>query len=162
MRALSALAFFFVVARAAQAGAWQTYYNDRFGATAEVPAGWRIGEEPENNDGRIFTSPDGRASVTVSGSYAVIPRVQELEIMTRPEPGETIDYKREGRDWIVVSGRKGGRIFYRKSLLSCGATVWNSVYLDYPAAGKAAFDPIVAHVASSLRGGKGYGTGDCR
>ncbi|MBL1256338.1 hypothetical protein [Methylocystis sp. Sn-Cys] len=162
MRFLGALAFLIFTFTAAQAGDWRTYRNDRFGAAADIPVGWRMGEAPENDDGRVFTSPDGRASVTVSGSYAVLPRFQEVEIMTKPGAGETVDYKRQGRDWIVASGRKGDRIFYRKSLLSCGGTVWNSVYLDYPAAEKAAFDPIVAHVAGSLRGGKGYGTGNCR
>jgi hypothetical protein len=153
--------FLFLFATAAQAGGWQTYRNDRFGATADIPAGWRMGEAPENDDGRVFTSPDGRATITVSGIFVALPRFQEFAIMTKPGDGETIDYKRQGRDWLVVSGRKGDRIFYRRSLLSCGATVWNSVYLDYPAAEKASFDPIVAHIAGSLRGGKGYGT-DCR
>lgn len=161
MRMLATLIFLLQMA-AAQAGGWQTYRNDRFGATADIPAGWRMGQAPENDDGRVFTSPDGRATITVSGIFVVLPRFQEIELMTKPAAGETIDYKRQGRDWIVVSGRKGDRIFYRKSLLSCGGTVWNTVYLDYPAADKAAFDPIIAHVATSLRGGKGWGTGKCR
>jgi hypothetical protein len=147
---------------AAQAAGWSTYRNERFGATADIPAGWRMGAAPENDDGRVFASPDGRATITVSGINVVLPRGEERAIMTAPGAGETVDYKREGRGWLVVSGRKGDRVFYRKSLLSCGGTVWNTVYLDYPAAEKKAFDPIVAHVAASLRGGKGYGTGDCR
>ncbi len=162
MKKLVLLFLFISSPIAAQAGGWQTYRNDRFGATADIPAGWRMGEAPANDDGRVFTSPDGRATITVSGSLDVLPRFQEIEIMTQPNAGETIDYKRQGRDWIVVSGRKGDRIFYKRSLLSCGGTVWNTVYLDYPAAEKAAFDPIVGHVAGSLRGGKGWGTGKCR
>lgn len=162
MRILAALVFLLSTATAAQAGGWQTYRNDRFGATADIPAGWRMGEAPENDDGRVFTSPDGRTTITVSGIFVVLPRFQEIEILTKPNAGETVDYTRQGRNWVVVSGRKGDRIFYKRSLLSCGGAVWNTVYLDYPAAEKAAFDPIVAHVAGSLRGGKGYGTGRCR
>lgn len=154
--ALAALA-----ATAAHAASWQTYANDRFGSTADIPAGWRAGEAPANDDGRVFTAPDGRASITVSGSHSVLPRTQEIGIMTAPGDGETVEYRREGRDWVVVSGYKGDRIFYRKALLSCHGAVWNTVSLDYPAAAKAAFDPIVAHVAGSLRGGKGWGT-DCK
>ncbi len=157
---LAALAAFAIAA--AHAESWRTYRNDRFGATADVPAGWRMGEAPENDDGRVFSSPDGRARITISGAYAVLPRAEELDIMLKPDAGETIDYKHQGGDSLVVSGRKGDRIFYRRSLLSCGGTVWNTVYLDYPAAEKRAFNSIVAHVAGSLRGGKAYGTGNCR
>jgi hypothetical protein len=151
-----------LAASPAFAADWRAYRNDRFGTSADIPAGWRMGEEPANSDGRIFTSPDGRATITVSGSYAVLPRAEEFALRLAADQGKTIQYKKQGRDWLVVSGRNGARIFYRKSLLSCGGEVWNSVSLDYPADEKAAFDPIVAHVAGSLRGGKGYGTGDCR
>ncbi|WP_363348356.1 hypothetical protein [Methylocystis echinoides] len=147
---------------AAQAESFQRYHNDRFGVTADVPTGWRMGAAPENDDGRVFSSPDGFAEIIVSGGFAVLPISEEIALKLKPETGETIDYKSQGRDRLVVSGRKGDRIFYRKSLLGCSGTVWNSVSLDYPAAAKAAFDPIVARVAGSLRGGKGYATGACR
>lgn len=155
LAAIAALA-----ATAAQAGAWRTYANDRFGATADFPAGWRMGPAPENDDGRVFTSPDGRATITISGSLASLPRAEMIDLMTKPDAGETVDYKKVEKDRVVVSGRKGDQIYYSKSLLSCRGTVWNSVYLTYPAAEKKAFDPIVAHVAGSLRGGKGLWT-DC-
>lgn len=147
---------------ASDAASFRPYHNDRFGVTADVPAGWRMGEAPENDDGRVFSSPDGSAEIIVSGGFVVLPAAEEFALRLKPEAGETIDYTSRGRDRIVVSGRKGDRIFYRKSVLSCGGTVWNSVSLDYPAASKTAFDPIVARVAGSLHGGKGYGTGACR
>ncbi|WP_457796724.1 hypothetical protein [Methylocystis sp. S23] len=159
MRALLA-AILTAAATAATAASWQTYRNDRFGTTADVPAGWRMGPEPGNSDGRVFASPDGAAEIRIFGGYSVLSQDEEFGVRLRPSPGETIDYRRRGRDWLVASGRKGDRIFYRKSLLSCGAKVWNSVYLDYPAARRQAFDPIVAHVAASLRGGRGVD--DCR
>ncbi len=143
------------------AASFRRYRNDRFGATADVPAGWRMGEAPENDDGRAFSSPDGSARIIVSGSFVVLPMEEEFALRLKPDAGETVEYKQRGRDWLVVSGHKGDRIFYRKSVLSCGGTVWNSVSLDYPAARKAAFDSIVARVSGSLRGGKGYGTGAC-
>jgi serine/threonine-protein kinase len=158
---LPLIAFVLVATTVAAAAPWKTYANDRFGATADYPAGWRAGEAPANNDGLVFTAPDGRATITISGSHSVLPRAQEIEIMTTPADGETVDYKSRGRDWIVLSGRRGDRIYYRRSLLTCHGTVWNTVSLDYPAAEKAAFDPIVAHVAASLRGARGWGT-DCR
>lgn len=150
------------MALAAQADSFRRYRNDRFGTVADVPAGWRMSAAPENDDGRVFTSPDESAEVIVSGGFAALPLDEEFALRLKPDSGETIDYKRRGRDWLVVSGRKGDRIFYRKALLGCGGTVWHSISLDYPAVDKKAFDPLVARVAASLRGGKGYGTGDCR
>jgi hypothetical protein len=38
---------------------WRSYHNDRFGTTADVPAAWKMQPPPENDDGRIFVSPDG-------------------------------------------------------------------------------------------------------
>lgn len=162
MRALLALLFAGILATAAQAESFRRYRNDRFGTAADVPAGWRMGAAPENDDGRTFSAPDGSAKILVWGGFAVLPPDEEFALRMKPDTGETVDYKSRGRDWFVVSGRKGDRIFYRKSLLGCGGTVWHSVLLDYPAANKKAFDPIVTRVAGSLRGGEGYGTGDCR
>ena len=154
MKRFVAASLALVAASAAFAGEWRRYHNARFGVSAEVPVDWRMGPPPENDDGRVFASPEGDAEIIVSGSHVLEPLDQEFARMLAPD-GATVEYKSRGRDRVVVSGRKGARIYYRKALLSCGATVWNSVYLEYPAARKAAFDPIVAHVAASLRGGKG-------
>ncbi len=156
MRIFLAALFAILALRNASAESWRAYHNERFGTTAEVPESWRMGPPPENNDGRVFTSPDGRAQIVVSGMFSIGPRSEEFALRLGPLEGEIIEYERRGRDWLVVSGVKGDKIFYRKSLLSCGDTIWNSVFLQYPASEKEKYDPIVAHVAASLRSGKGY------
>lgn len=156
MRILGAVLFAILAASSASAWSWRVYHNERFGTTAAVPADWRMGAPPENNDGRIFTSPDGRAEIVVSGMLSIGPRSEEFALRLGPLDGEIIEYERRGRDWVVVSGVNGERIFYRKSLLSCGDTIWNSVFLQYPANEKEKYAPLVAHVAASLRAGKGY------
>lgn len=138
-------------AQSASAESWRAYHNARFGTTAEVPEGWRMGAPPENNDGRVFTSPDGRAQIIVSGMFSIGPRSEEFALRLGPLEDEIIEYDRRGRDWLVVSGVKGEKIFYRKSLLSCRDTIWNSVFLEYPASEKDKYDALVAHVAASLR-----------
>jgi hypothetical protein len=50
--------------------------------------------------------------------------------------GEQITHLRAERTWIEVSGFKGDRIFYRKSVLACGGTSWHEVTLEYPAEAK--------------------------
>lgn len=146
----------------AQAGLWQTYVNDRFGATADVPANWKAGEPPANNDGQAFTSPDGRASITVSGILNVDDTVAEA-FASREEAfdGETITYKHRDKHSVIVSGTKGDRIFYRKSILACRDQVWDSVSIEYPAAQKQAFDSIVSRVAGSLKAGRSWQVAEC-
>jgi serine/threonine-protein kinase len=142
---------------------WQTYRNERFGATADVPAGWKPEPPPENNDGLRFVSPDGRSSVSVSGSIHGYDSIGEaLDTFERPRQGERITYKvRRGR-WLVVSGVRGGRIFYRKLLIGCRGTIWSGVDIDYPAGEKRAFDPLVTHISQSLRSGPGAEAEACQ
>ena len=47
--------------------------------------------------------------------------------------GEQITRLRGERSWIEVSGFKGDRIFYRKSVLACGGTSWHEIAFEYPA-----------------------------
>ena len=160
----SAVAFAVALSLAVPAAAaeWQTYVNERFGTTAEVPAGWRAGEPPANGDGLSFASPDGKAVIAVYGGFQVYDTVAEgMAALEEPLDGETITYHRRGNRSVIVSGLRGGTIFYRKWLLSCGDAVWNGVSIEYPAADKAAYDDLVTHVAGSLTPGRGYQTDDC-
>jgi hypothetical protein len=130
------------------------YVNPRFGAAALVPDGWSAGPEPVNGDGRSFISPDGAATETIFGANRSGASIAEdIARLAAPLEGETVTYVKRGKKFAVVSGVKDGRIFYRKSLLSCGDTIWNSVAFDYPAARKEAFDALVARIAASLHGG---------
>ena len=162
IRSAVVLAVALSLAGPAAAAEWQTYVNERFGTTAEVPSGWRAGEPPANGDGLSFTSPDGKAVITVYGGFQVYDTVAEgMAALEEPLEGETITYHHRGDRTVTVSGLRGGTIFYRKWLLSCGDTVWNGVSIEYPAADKAAYDDLVARVAKSLKAGRGYETEDC-
>jgi serine/threonine-protein kinase len=147
----------------ADAGAWLTYHNDRFGATADVPKGWTMGPAPENDDGRVFTAPDGAARLIISGSLNIEDNLDDaFKFYETPHAGDTITYKRRIGPAITISGTSGTNILYAKHLLSCHNQIWNSIYLLYPAAQKAAFDAIAIHVAKSLRPGPGYQIENCR
>jgi hypothetical protein len=136
----------------AQADGFRLYSNPRFGATAEVPSEWRADPPPENGDGQIFRSPDGRGSLTISGILRVEATPEEaMKEEELPSEGENIAYHTHGRRLVVVSGFNGDKIFYRKSLLVCGDRIWSHIYLEYPAAQKTDYDAIVAHIAQSLR-----------
>ncbi len=148
---------------AAAAQSWRPYANARFGTMADVPRDWRAGREPENADGLQFSSPDGQASITVSGSLHVWDTIGEaMAIMETPDDGATVTYRRRGKRMLILSGTRGDTIFYRKSILSCRDRIWNSVSIEYPARRKAAYDALVTHVSGSLRfGGRSAQIPDC-
>ena len=151
---LSVFCLVAVCASAAAAPAWKHYANDRFGVTADVPADWQAQPPPENDDGLVFLSPDGKAKLIVNGGYVMEDSAAAaLAEEAKPYDGERATYTQRGAHTVTVSGFEGDKIFYRHSLLSCGAQVWSKVYLEYPADEKAALDPIVAHVVASLRSG---------
>ena len=152
---LAAIALLAVAAAATAAPQYRTYANARFGTTAEVPADWKADPPPENGDGLRFRSADQRASITVSGSLHVFDTIDEaMKIYEEPGNGETVTYRHREPRALVISGTRGDTIFYARHILSCGDQIWNSVYLEYPAAEKAAYDALVTHVARSLRPGR--------
>ena len=73
-----ALAIGLAIAAPASAGEWRTYTNERFGTTADVPAGWRENPPPANGDGLSFTSPDGAATVAVYGGFQAFDTLAEM------------------------------------------------------------------------------------
>jgi hypothetical protein len=147
----------------APAADYRNYANARFGTAADVPAGWRADEEPENGDGLVFRSPDGKASVTVSGSLHVWDTIDEaMKIYEEAGQGETITYRHREPRVLVVSGTRGDTIFYARHVLSCRDQIWNNVHIEYPAAQKAAYDAMVTHIARSLHGGPNGTVPRCR
>jgi hypothetical protein len=76
--------------------------------------------------------------------------------MAKPLIGETITYEKRGPEWIVVSGTKGDRIFYKKSILTCHDTIWNDLWSEYPDADKQKYEALVTHVSASLHTGESY------
>jgi serine/threonine-protein kinase len=139
---------------------WATYRNARFGTTVEYPARFRPGRPPENDDGLSFTAADG-ATLSVWGSFNALEHdVAGLETFLREslDGGERITYRAAGRNWLVLSGTHGERIFYRRYVLSHRDEIINAFAIGYPAGVAAGYDPIVARIARSLRPGRGYQT----
>ena len=129
------------------------YVNDRFGVSVDVPADWRAEPPPENDDGRTFDSPDGAARILVYGGFQLgRSATQAMDEKARPREGERVTYLKRGARSVTVSGFAGSTIFYRRSLLTCGDQVWNTVEITYPASERRGYDRLVARLAASLRG----------
>jgi hypothetical protein len=64
--------------------------------------------------------------------------------------GEQITYQRRGLTWIAVSGYWSDHIFYRKTNLACGGTVWHHIEFGYPRRDKKIMDAAVARMAHGM------------
>ena len=100
--------------------------------------------------GRRYVSPIGDAWLaTYKSPVTQEPLSQHLKAVAFAE-GEEITYLRGERDWLVVSGVKGNRIFYRKVALTCDKRTWEHIAFEYPAETKRAFDGLVTRSARVL------------
>ena len=143
-------------ARAAKASDWLSYQNDRYGTTIDYPDLFKMQPPPDADDGRKFKSADG-ADFTVSASYfaldLTIAKYRDF-IVKNLDPGSAITYETRGKNWFVISGTVGDKIFYEKHRLSHGMN--EDFVMSYPASTKQTYDPIVARMAKSFRSGNGF------
>ncbi len=142
---------------------WRSYLNGRFGISVDVPAEFQAQEAPTNDDGRLFSSVTSGASLLVFGAYNVFdqsPAAYLSELVSSPDVFTSVEYQRQGRDWIVASGFLGDDIVYQKTVFSCGGEVLSTLILTYPKSDKTRMDPVVTRVSKSLKAGRGYGTPD--
>lgn len=139
-----------LAAMAAHSESWRTYHNGKYGASARYPANWKVGPLSPLGDGRSFTSPDGRAIITIAGLPG---GPEDLGIYAQAQANQVVIYRNINSKRVILSGTQGSNVFYQKSLLTCSGTIWVQVFLQYPQSEKAKYDPIVTHVAASLHGG---------
>jgi serine/threonine-protein kinase len=152
-----------LAAGAARADDWLTYQNDRYGTTIDYPDLFKMQPPPDADDGRKFEAADG-ADFTVSASYfaatyfapdLTVAKYHDYIVKTL-DHGAAITYETRGKNWFVISGTLGDKIFYEKHLLSHGAQMNEDFVMSYPASVKQTYDPIVARMAKSFRPGKGF------
>ncbi|MGH9820990.1 MAG: hypothetical protein ACRD43_12560 [Pyrinomonadaceae bacterium] len=131
------------------------YTNDRFFFSIEYPSDLlKMLPPPDNDDGRTFRSADKQIEMQVWGEYNAESRTLQ-ERYERDLKGftEKPAYMVSKRDWYVLSGTKDDKIFYEKVLVRRrGDTdIFFTFTIEYPAAQKAKFDPIVKRMADSFK-----------
>src|SRR5215470_16553977 len=83
-----------------------------------VPDTWTLLPRAPDSLGRRFVSPSGDAWLW----YFAVPA--DREAAGSPAPAEQVTYEARGSDWIVTSGFRADRIFYRRAMLACNNTKW--------------------------------------
>jgi len=142
-------------------GGWSRYTNEQFGTVLEVPLQiFKVTEPaPEDGDGREFEADDG-SRLSVYGTYApyaVMIRFDEYTkdlLADAQRRGLEVTYRKGGKGWIVFSGHQGDSIRYTKVVEGCEAA--HELLIEYPAAKKALYDPVVARLSRTLSCRRGH------
>ena len=139
-------------AASAQLADWRAYTNARFGVAVEYPDVFSVrSAEPDNGDGQSFATADGRAKLTVYGSYNADGRTPAQLLEAYKTEGVDYSYAQTGRGWFVLSGTKGDTIGYMRCNLGPRADVVGCFDIEYPAAEAARWAPVVERLGRSLR-----------
>jgi hypothetical protein len=125
-----------------------------------VPSGWTLLSPEPQSYGRRYVSPRGDAWLW----FFAVPANREAAVDANtdrpaPAPPERVTYEARGGDWVVSSGYKGDRIFYRRAMLACNGTKWRHIEFEYPASEKRLLDDFVTRTSFALRAYQNVGCG---
>jgi hypothetical protein len=113
-----------------------------------LPAGWRLVHADPSRWEQRFVSPDGLATFSTIAAPADRDAPSYFRAFASAA-GERVTYQRRGRGWLVVSGYKDDKIFYRKALFACDG-VWLNFAFEYPITQKRAFDALVTRASKQF------------
>jgi hypothetical protein len=135
----------------AEEDGWKTVEVPRFGCQANIPVVAFTQPEPPNDEGLTFTAPDG-ATVSVRGRYNMpAETIVAMERSLRQSSAfASVVYRAIGPDWLVLSGYRGGDVYYARFVLSSDRHVVCSVDIDYPTARRQYYDPLNGKIGKSL------------
>lgn len=134
---------------------FKEYFNDRFGFSVDYPADFKEQPPPENNDGQEFRSIDEKVQELAWGEYndildnvKTVSQHQAFDKQMLAKDRWTVTYQPKGSNWYVLSGKKGQRIMYQRTIV--GPSVVQTVRLEYPANLQSDYASIVERIARSL------------
>ncbi len=143
-----------ILTASAQSG-WSVYRNPDFEYELLYPPyNFEADTSRSSETTSVFRSTDGGATLTAFGSF----NEENMSIanyratIIRDFPGyDKITYGPMTATWFVLSGFRGGDVYYQKVMFACGGKVVNVFALKYPAVEKWKYDPIVVGVERNFR-----------
>jgi serine/threonine-protein kinase len=115
-----------------------------------IPEDWTM-TRPRAQE-RRFTSPDRTAWLSLYAAPAGRETVRDhIEKLKHHFGAGEVTYERDGSTWLVLSGYKGNRIFYRRATLACAGRAWHYLEFEYSRAEKRAFDQFVTRASYALK-----------
>jgi hypothetical protein len=132
---------------------WKIYKDADFSCVLDYPAGLFGPQAVPPGKPRLFSSRDGDVYFRIQGMENPdrwSPQTIREKYVTANVPGDLI-YDRTRSDFVVLSGHRGGNIFYTKVAVSSDRSSACILEITYPRAEKQAFDRIVTRMSRSLR-----------
>ncbi|WP_073614918.1 hypothetical protein [Desulfopila aestuarii] len=105
---------------------------------------------PDNGDG-IQLFDRNKFMMIASGINNATDNTLSTEMAEQGMAFDSITYRKEGDNWFVLSGFKGGDILYLKTYVGKGSI--NHLYIQYAVNQKKEYDTIVSHLSRSFKPG---------
>jgi hypothetical protein len=115
-----------------------------------VPPGWSTQPVEGRRDVIHYVSPDRQAVLTLRDIPTRGASVRETFSDFSRDAGGPITYTRLAKSWFVISGYRGGEIFYVRVDRACDGQRWHVAELTYPRDQKAKMDPAVIRASHAL------------
>ena len=140
-------------AAVAQPARWQTYVDPEFGTRIDYPA-YLFPAGPSLTTTGVAFVGDGTYLEIFARQWDAVDTVEDLVAVLEDGPGyENVTYSPRGERWLVVSGYRGGNVFYEKFFVINGTV--QAFFFEYPRAQRAIYDPLVEILENSFRSGPG-------
>ena len=151
-------------AHAGRLDQWTTVKNERRGFAIAYPTGvFEQKTQPNSEDGRVFSSKDGKAKLLVGAfdneQNNTLEEYRQF-LLNEHYAGAVIDYAPIRKKWFVLSGTQNGQSFYQRVSFTCGGKLINSWAMLYPQDERKTYDRVVEAVARTYMPGAGR-TGTC-
>jgi len=134
---------------ATAAPGYTNYTNARFGYSIEYPSTFAITTVPTDDDGRVFTSLDGTATLTVWAEY----NVDGWNVASKSaavSAGNNVSYAAHGSDWFIASWvDANNQIVYHKEYVQ--ADVIYGMLFTCQQKDKPTYEAVITHLEKTFR-----------
>lgn len=139
---------------------YKTYNNNTYNYSVDYPVDLLIPQgESGSGDGQVFKSKDEKCTLWVyrdfrdnvsDSSYTIETAYKEDAQPDHPDhPKREITYKTSGKNFYVISGTEGNKVFYQKTIMKKEQLI--TCLLEYKKSEKTKYDPVTEHISRSFR-----------
>jgi hypothetical protein len=139
-----------LVSPAAAQSRWVQYFHPEFGTRIAYPADL-LPRSTISETGAIFEGASAKLDVSARRLPEVATADAARQLMQGSPGYGNVTYSAGGKNWLVVSGYRGGDIFYEKYYFVRGTVQGFS--FRYPTADQALYDSIVEAMENSFHPG---------
>jgi hypothetical protein len=150
-RVLYAVALLLASAPAFAADGYSVYLNEKKGYEIAYPSSFVAQGSLKAGEDQSFISPQLDAELSISAGRCVEGRDATAAdyIALHQQVKLNVTYKRAAKNFAVVSGTVGSRIFYHKLLIVDGKCA--QFQFSYEREQSAKYDPVTAHIGASFK-----------